>query len=138
TAVRGLEKGRSPARETEPVQPVAVEVVEATLRYLLPPVRAMVELQLLTGMRSGEVCDMRACDLDTAGDVWLYRPAHHKSKAKGKERVVALGPKAQAIIKPFLKLDTQAHLFSPQEAVAELNARLRARRRTKFHPCVTT
>jgi integrase len=135
TAVRGLEKGRSPARETEPVQPVAVEVVEATLRHLLPPVRAMVELQLLTGMRSGEVCDMRACDLDTAGDVWLYRPAHHKSKYKGKERVVALGPKAQAIIKPFLKLDTQAHLFSPQEAVAALHARLRARRKTKYHPC---
>jgi hypothetical protein len=56
TTVRGLEKGRTDIRETEPIMPVAVEVVQATLPYLLPPVRAMAELQLSTGMRPGEVC----------------------------------------------------------------------------------
>ncbi len=86
TTVRGLEKGRSPARETEPVLPVAVEVVQATLPYLLPPARAIAELQLLTGMRPGEVCILRGCDLDTGGDVWLYRPSHHKTAHRGKEQ----------------------------------------------------
>jgi hypothetical protein len=51
--VRGLEKGRSPARETEPIRPVPVEFVELTLPFLSRQVAAMVRLQLLTGMRSG-------------------------------------------------------------------------------------
>jgi hypothetical protein len=34
----------------------------------------MVRLQLLTGMRSGELFIMRAADIDTIGKVWLYRP----------------------------------------------------------------
>jgi integrase len=134
TTVRGLEKGRSSARETEPVTPIAVEIVDATLPYLLPPVRAMVELQLLTGMRSGEVCAMRACDLNMGGEVWLFTPAYHKLTYRGKERVIALGPRAQQIIKPFLKLDTQAYLFSPKDAVAALHARFQEEWNTKRYP----
>jgi integrase len=134
TTVRGLEKGRTAVKERPPVAPVAAAVVQATLPYLLPPVRALAELQLLTGMRPGEVCQMRGCDLDTTGDIWLYRPAHHKTRHRGKQRVVALGPKAQAVIKPFLKLETQAYLFSPRDALAALRARQRANRKTKVQP----
>jgi integrase len=134
TAVRGLERGRTEARETEPVKPVADAVVDATLPFTLPPVAAMVELQRLTGMRPGEVCGMRACDLDTSGDVWLYRPAHHKTAHKGKERVVALGPKAQEVVKPFLKLGTTAYLFSPRDALEHHRAKLRLKRRTRVQP----
>src|SRR5262249_3547685 len=50
-AVRGLAKGRPPARETEPVKPVPEASVEAVLPFVRPPVRAMIELQRLTGMR---------------------------------------------------------------------------------------
>src|SRR5262245_16791926 len=53
-AVKGLEQGRTGARETEPTSPVAIEHVEATLPFLLPPVQALVRLQLYTGMRPGE------------------------------------------------------------------------------------
>jgi len=73
-SVRGLQKGRSPARETAPVRQVAVACVEAVLPYLRSQVAAMVQLQLLTGMRPGEVVVMRPIDLDTTGRVWLYRP----------------------------------------------------------------
>ncbi len=134
TTVRGLERGRTDARETEAVQPIADAVVDATLLFALPPVRAMIRLQRLTGARPGEVCAMRACDLDTSGAVWLYRPAHHKTEHKGKSRVVALGPNAQAVVRPFLKLDTQAYLFSPAEAMAAKRAEMRARRKTKVQP----
>src|SRR5262249_54843530 len=134
TTVRGLEKGRTGVRETEPVGPVAEQVVRATLPYLLPPVRALVELQLATGMRPGEACAMRACDIDMSGDVWLYRPRQHKTRYKGKERIVHLGPKAQAVVKEFLKLDTLAFLFSPRDAVAALRARQRSQRKTKVQP----
>src|SRR5262249_10171384 len=116
-AVRGLAKGRSPARETAPVKPVPESYVDAVLPFVLSPVRAMIQLQRVTGMRPGEACVMRACDIDMTGPVWLYRTEQHKTSWRGHQRVIALGPRAQEIVRPFLKLDTQAYLFSPREAV---------------------
>src|SRR5205814_1856338 len=87
TAVAGLQKGRTDAREAEPVGPVAEEHVRAVLPFLRPQVRGMIELQLLTGMRPGEVVRLRPCDLDTSGDVWFYRPPQHKTAHRGKARV---------------------------------------------------
>jgi integrase len=133
-AVRGLEKGRTEARDTEPVKPVAEAVVSATLPHMLPQVRGMVELQLLTGMRPGEVRIMRASDIDMSGDVWLFRPANHKTRHKGKERVVAIGPRGQEVIRRFLKLEVLAYLFSPREALAQHQAERRARRKTRVQP----
>ena len=42
-AVRGLQKGRAGARETQPVKPAPVESVKKVLAHLLPPVAAMVQ-----------------------------------------------------------------------------------------------
>jgi integrase len=78
-AVRGLQKGRRGARETELVKPVPLAYIEAVLPYLLPEVAAMVQLQLHTGMRPGEVVMIRAIDIDTAGKVWFYHPGTHKT-----------------------------------------------------------
>ena len=64
TTVPGLKKGRSEARETEPIGPVADEVVEATLPHLPVVVADMVRLQRLTGARPGEVCHLRPRDVD--------------------------------------------------------------------------
>jgi integrase len=133
-AVSGIPRGRDLARETAPVRPVPDAFVDAVQPHVLPEVWAMVELQRLTGMRPGEVCRMRACDLDTRGQVWLYRPVRHKSSWRGKERVIALGPKAQAVVKSFLLLDTSAPLFSPRRAMAARAERLRTRRKTKVQP----
>ena len=59
TAVTGLQIGRTPARESEPVQPVDDAVVDATLPHLNRHVRGLVEFQRLTGCRPGEACLMR-------------------------------------------------------------------------------
>jgi integrase len=134
TTVRGLEKGRTVAHESEPVKPVAEAHVAATLPFMLPQIRALVELQLVTGMRPGEVCAMRACDIDMTGDVWLYRPATHKTKHRGKERVVALGPKAQDVVRVFLKPDTQAFLFSARDAMEYRRSQLRLKRKSRVPP----
>ncbi len=122
-AVRGLKRGRSAARETEPVKPVPAEYVDAVRPFVSRQVWAMIELQQITGMRSGEVVIMRACDIDTVGDVWLYRPPIHKTEHHDHERVIELGPRSQATIQPFLKRGLGAYLFSPAEAVAEHRAR---------------
>jgi integrase len=68
-AVPGLQAGRTAARETAPVEPADDAVVDATQPFLRPAVRAMVWVQRLTGMRPGEVCQLRAADHDTGGPV---------------------------------------------------------------------
>src|SRR5207244_4500969 len=70
--VQGLQRGRTDAREMEPVKPVPDATVEATLPHLWPTVRAIVELQRLTGMRPGEVRHFKPADLDTSGELWVY------------------------------------------------------------------
>jgi integrase len=111
--VDGLREGRTTAHEAPPVQPVAIEHIEATLPYLLPAVAAMVRLQLLTGCRAGEVLSMRGCDMVTSGQQWEYRPGRHKTKYRGKVRAIPLGPKATEIVKEFLGTDLNAYLFKP-------------------------
>jgi integrase len=139
-SVRGLSAGRSDARETEPVKPVPVAFVRDVLPHVTPHVRAMIELQLLTGMRPGEVVIMRGMDLDTSGAVWMYRPGSerpegmHKTAWRGHERVIAIGPRGQETVRGFLKPDLQAYLFSPREALAAVRLEIRAKRKTKVQP----
>jgi len=78
--VAGLTFGRTPAHETKAIRPVERSRVEAVLPIVSRQVRAMIELQLLTGMRPGEVVQMRACNLSVGEDVWRYRPAAHKTQ----------------------------------------------------------
>src|SRR5262249_53122065 len=131
--VPGLQRGRCEAREVPPVQPACDGHVNATLPFLPAPVRAMVELQRLTGCRPGEVMVMRAIDLTMTGPVWTYRPASPKNRHRGLDRVIFLGPQAQEVVKPFLTTDLQAFLFSPRahvEAMHRRRAELRKTRRT--------
>jgi integrase len=140
-AVRGLEKGRSRARETEPVKPVPPAFVEAVLPFLRPAVAAMVQLQLHSGMRPGEVVRVRGVDIDMTGKVWLYRPGsdmgpegEHKTAHRGHGRVVPLGPRCQEIIREYLKPDVTAYLFQPRETMEAFRAEQRRNRKTKVQP----
>ena len=83
--VAGLAKGRSGARETAPIGPVSDHDVEATLPFLPPIVADMVKFQRLTGCRPSEVCTLRPCDVDSSADVWIYRPASHKTEHRAGE-----------------------------------------------------
>ena len=128
-AVAGLRQGKSEARESQPVRPAPEAHIAAVLPHVSRQVRAMIELQQLTGMRPGETCAMRGSDISTTDGLWLYKPAAHKTAHHGHERVIYLGPRAKAIIEPFLKPDLSACMFSPAEAMAELRqARHQARK----------
>ena len=115
-AVEGLKFGEAP--ETVPVKPAPEQHIQAIQPFVTPQVWAMVNVQLWSGCRPGEACVMRTIDINTHGKIWEYRPHSHEGEHHGKERVVYLGPHAQKIIKPWLKTDLQAYLFSPQEARA--------------------
>jgi integrase len=133
-AVAGLKKGRSEARETTPIRPVAEDHVDAVLPFLRPPVRALVQLQRLTGMRPGEAVILRPCDIDRSRPTWVYRPESHKTEHHGVTRVIFLGPQAREVLSPFLDRDTGAYCFSPRESVAHLRASQRGARKTKVQP----
>ena len=132
--VSGLQKGRTKARETAPIGPVSLDVVDATLPHLPRPVAAMVRLQLLTGMRPGEACAMRGRDLIREGSACSYRPDSHKTAWRGKDRRIALGSKAMEIVESFLKVDPDARLFDLREAVAEHHARRGEARKSRPTP----
>ncbi len=118
-AVAGLRKGRSEAKETEPVGPVPEADVRATLPFLSPQVAAMVWLQRLSGARPGEITSLRPRDVTRPeGGVWLYRPQEHKTEHMERGRVIALGPRAQEVLRPWLDRDPDAYCFSPAEVVA--------------------
>ena len=116
-AVEGLKAGRTSARETPPVQAVPMEDIERTLPELSKTIATMVQLQLLTGARPGEIVIMRAGDIDRSGQVCQYRPTHHKNTWRNFTRVIPLGPQAQKLLTPFLKRAfPTAYLFDPREA----------------------
>jgi integrase len=123
-AVSPLKQGRTKAPETNAVVPVPQPHIDAVLPHVTRPVRAMIELQLVTGMRPGEVVLMRACDIDMSGQIWEYRPTTHKTEHHGHERVIFFGPRAQEIVRPFLKTDLGAYLFSPKNAVLDARKKL--------------
>ncbi len=118
-----LKQGRSQARETSRVTPVSQAHIGAVAARVTRPVKAMIELQLVTGMRPGEVVLVRTCDIDMSGKTWEYRPESHKTEHHGIERIIFLGPQAQAIVRPFLKRDVQAYLFRPVDALNDLHQR---------------
>lgn len=128
--VTGLQKGRGAAPETEPVVPVAWEVVVRTLPYLRPTLRGMIEVQWLTGMRPGEVCALRPCDIDTTGAVWVYRPPYSKMSYKGQKRAVMIGPRAQEVLKRFTPAESASYYFCPAASVAQFHAERAANRKT--------
>jgi len=132
--VDGLTRGRTEARESRPVRPIEDSRAHGIYAFVSAQVRAMIELQLLSGMRPGEVVAMRACDLDTTHASWVYRPAQHKTEHHGIARQIVLGPRAQEVIRPFLKPDLSAFLFSPRDAQAKRHADQRAQRRTPMTP----
>lgn len=146
-AVENLHKGRSGARETRKVTAIDLRHLEAVKPFALPIIRDMIELQSLTGMRSDELCMMKAGQIDMSGPIWLYTPGHFKTEHLDNSwRIVPIGPRGQAILMTYLvrmcpmtrpkgaipkKVDD--YIFSPQETDLIRRAEQSARRKTPMN-----
>jgi integrase len=128
--VPGLRKGHTTAPETKKVRPADEALVEASLPYMPPVVRSMVELQKATGMRPGELCIIRPCDVDRTGEVWEYHPTEHKNANREQDRIVYIGPHGQDILRPFLLRSAETFCFSPRDSETKRRAAVHAQRRT--------
>jgi integrase len=112
-SVSGLRKGRTAAVETEPVGPVSIEHVEAIQSHVSRPVWGLIQFQLLTGCRPGEALNLRWCDIDRRGEVWQYHPREHKTEHHERDRVICIGPDAQALLAQYQEEESE-FVFSPQ------------------------
>ncbi|MDX9973744.1 MAG: hypothetical protein RBU21_12230, partial [FCB group bacterium] len=114
SVVPGLRKGKTDARESDPVLPVLETHIEAVRAVLPQTLLAMVDLQLACGARPGEILELRPCDVDRTGPVWIATLNKHKTAHQGKPRTLYFGPKAQAVLRPFLLNRGPAdYLFNP-------------------------
>jgi len=116
-----LKKGRCDPSIPEAKKKGAVDPadVEAIRDFVSPTIWAMVQVQLLTGARPGEICNLTTGDIDRTGEVWVYRPESHKNEWRGKERVIFIGPQAQTTLSPYLLANPDSPVFSPRKAILE-------------------
>lgn len=140
--VGGLRRGKTAAREAGHVRPAADADVAAVLPLLPPAVRAMAEVQRLCGGRPQDVVQLRPADVDRSGPVWEYRPPRHKTEhhgrdgdGGGRDRVVFLGPQAQAVLGPFLAGRAAGdYLFCPRRSEAARHALRKEKRASPVTP----
>lgn len=145
--VAGLRRGHPGTHERPKVKPVLHKHVEATLPFLAPQVAAMVQLQPLIGARETELCLMRGRDIDRSGPVWwykidpneipregpanLHKTAHHEgADGAAQVKMLPIGPKAKAILIPWLRENLDEYLFQPKEARQKQYAERRAKRQS--------
>jgi len=134
-AVESLKPGQYGVKAPRRVRAATLEQVQAVIPHLPSRVlRTMVAVQWMTGMRSGELLSMRKCDIDSDGEVWIYRPSGHKTEHHGLDRQIGLIPEVQRLLKPLLLRPDDAYLFDPRDSDAEIRAQKRARRKTKVQP----
>lgn len=130
-AVANLKFGRSEARESQKVPPVPEPHIEAVKPFVSRQVWAMIQLQICTGARPGDVIQLRLVDIDMSEAVWCYRPQTHKTEHHGHERVIYIGPDAKEVLGEFMSQPVSAYVFSPKEAEME---RLLARHASRTTP----
>ena len=82
-------------------------------------------------MRPGEVCIIRARDIDVSGPVWEFKPQTHKTKHHGRQRLIFIGPRGQEILRPYLATTKDdEYLFRPESAEKVRNELRRAARKS--------
>lgn len=62
---------------------------------------------------------IRGCNLNTSGPIWLFRPIYHKTAWRQKSRTIPIGPRCQKLLQLFLKPDPQEFLFNPRDGREE-------------------
>ncbi len=129
-----LREGQTKAYETDAVRPVPMQDVRKTAKELAPIIKAMLRIQLGTGMRPSEIFNMRPMDIDRTGSTWIYRPPNHKNQTKGKTRAIPIVGDARDAIIDYLNRPEDRHCFSPKESVAWHKSMKRANRKSKVQP----
>lgn len=129
-ALEPLRYGQTIAPETQATKPANIEHVRATAKHLSPVMKAMVRVQVATGMRPVELFRMRPADIDRSGEVWIYTPQTHKTMRTGRAKLIPIVGDAREAIEDYLNREPEAHIFSPAESMQWHRAMATANRKT--------
>ncbi|MDZ4689545.1 MAG: tyrosine-type recombinase/integrase [Planctomycetaceae bacterium] len=103
-----IDKPDPPARRAVPL-----EDIETVKARLLQRNRDIVDLLLFTAARPSELLGLTTATIDQTGAAWKARIEQHKNAHRGHERTLYFGPKAQLILRRYLKPDApDDRLFS--------------------------
>jgi integrase len=123
--------GRTEAHDNPPRTAVPEQSLQRVRKEVSPLVRDLIDLQNLTGARSGELLSMTPVMIDTSGAVWTAELTDHKTLHHGQRRVLHFGPKAKKILRKHLKRNPEGQLF-PITGAAYRRAITRACERLKI------
>ena len=110
-SVAPLLSGRTEAHDNAPRHAVDQGNIEAVRQRVQPLVRDLIDLQLLTGARSGELLMLTTGMIDRTGKVWKAALVDHKCQHHGQSRTLHFGPQAQLILAKYLSADPDQPLF---------------------------
>ena len=109
--VAPLLAGRTEAHDNAPRSAVESDDITSVKKLVSPLVRDLIELQRLTGSRSGELLKLTTGAINRTGDVWAAQLGDHKAVHHGKSRTLHFGPHAQLILMKYLSADPDERLF---------------------------
>ena len=111
-AVAPLLSGRTEAHDNAPRHAVDQADIDIVRGLVSPLVRDLIDLQRLTGCRSGEMLGLTPGMIDRTGEVWKAALVDHKTQHHGQSRMLHFGPQAQLILARYLSADPTQPLFS--------------------------
>lgn len=133
-----LRRGQTSAPEPEKKHTVSDSDFNAVLNYLIPTYRDIAVILRYTGMRPSELANMRICDIEMTGDLWIYRPSEHKTAYRGNTRSIVIGEKAQNALKRHLEnRGEEEYVFTPARVMEEFWTEKRFQRKSKVTPSQT-
>lgn len=110
-AVPPLLMGRTEAPDLPPRTAVPDSAIEAVKGRVSDLVKDLIDLQRLTGARSGELLGLTTGAIDRTGDVWSAELTDHKTAHHGQSRTLHFGPQCQLILRRYLLAAPDATLF---------------------------
>ncbi|MBI1347227.1 tyrosine-type recombinase/integrase [bacterium] len=111
-AIAPLLPGKTEAKDHPEREAVPLADIEAVKKRLKQQNRDLIDLQLVTGARPGELIMLTTGMIDRGGSVWVAKLVDHKTLHHGKTRKLYFGPKAQLILSRYLKADPDQRLFA--------------------------
>jgi len=130
-ALPPLRFGKSAARDESPKTGIPEADFRAILPHVSRQVAAVLEVCFFTGSRISEISQITTAMIDRTRTPWVYRPGQHKGTHRKQVRTIFFGPKARAILTPYLRPDAPDEpLFSPKQAWDDTHDRLKVPHRS--------
>ena len=120
--VEPLKKGRSAARESNPVRAVDDSIVEKTAAHATQIVADLIFFIRFSGCRPGEAFQLRFKDVVFSEPVWQFYPERFKTEhhPRARRRVVPIAGKCKEILTKYLEYKRPDEIvFSPRDALKE-------------------